>query len=369
VKAVLFGSFVPGSQPGGITTHCTRLAERLEETPSCAVRRVNIKLRGPLRRSFLRGNPAAWLCAAMRARLSGFHLFHFNASSRSLPFLILAPLLRPLGARLILSFHSGALSASLGRNDPLAIALFRVSLALAHRVIFMNQRESAAVALRFPRHAAKFAAIGPFVLPALKDREKALCRKDLQGRDPGAAPRDRPYVVACMGAWLPYYLFEEVITVLQRVSKDFPSSRFELRIAAALFNIDPAYKRKIEAAARLCRPAAGEGGLRVTTEENVADPLVFLADCDLLVRSSSVDSFGLCVAEALFLGKPAIATDVCRRAEGALLYTPHDLDALEAHIRLSYQRHRDGTQPPLSLPEAEDDFPRLLRLYGEEAAA
>ena len=48
----------------------------------------------------------------------------------------------------------------------------------------------------------------------------------------------------------------------------------------------------------------------------------------LLVRPTNTDSYGVSVAEALDLGVPALASDVCRRAPGTVLFRNRDDDHL-----------------------------------------
>ena len=49
-----------------------------------------------------------------------------------------------------------------------------------------------------------------------------------------------------------------------------------------------------------------------------------LKHAHLLVRPTSTDSYGISVAEALFLGVPALASDVCERTEGTVLFKSRD---------------------------------------------
>lgn len=55
--------------------------------------------------------------------------------------------------------------------------------------------------------------------------------------------------------------------------------------------------------------------------------------CDLFVRPTNSDSYGISVAEALDCGIPALASDVCERAEGAVLFRNRDLDSFVNGIK------------------------------------
>lgn len=53
---------------------------------------------------------------------------------------------------------------------------------------------------------------------------------------------------------------------------------------------------------------------------------------DVFVRPTCADTFGISVAESLWLGTPAIASNVCTRPEGTILYQQGDVDDLVQRI-------------------------------------
>lgn len=53
----------------------------------------------------------------------------------------------------------------------------------------------------------------------------------------------------------------------------------------------------------------------------------------LFVRPTVSDSYGISVAEALSMGIPVVASDVCARAEGTILYRKGDLDDLMQNVQ------------------------------------
>lgn len=50
--------------------------------------------------------------------------------------------------------------------------------------------------------------------------------------------------------------------------------------------------------------------------------------CNLFIRPTLYDSYGISIEEALFFGIPALATDVCKRPAGTLLYQYGDFEDL-----------------------------------------
>lgn len=51
-------------------------------------------------------------------------------------------------------------------------------------------------------------------------------------------------------------------------------------------------------------------------------------DSDLMVRATCTDGYGISVAEAMHVGCPAIASDVCQRAPGATIFKNRNIDDL-----------------------------------------
>jgi glycosyltransferase involved in cell wall biosynthesis len=55
--------------------------------------------------------------------------------------------------------------------------------------------------------------------------------------------------------------------------------------------------------------------------------------CHLMVRPTATDGYGLSIAEALSVGCPAVASDVCARPRGALIFASRDIDDFERKCR------------------------------------
>jgi glycosyltransferase involved in cell wall biosynthesis len=53
---------------------------------------------------------------------------------------------------------------------------------------------------------------------------------------------------------------------------------------------------------------------------------------DVFVRPTAADSFGISVAEAISVGTSAVASDVCQRAEGAILFRSRDQDDFKTKV-------------------------------------
>lgn len=79
-------------------------------------------------------------------------------------------------------------------------------------------------------------------------------------------------------------------------------------------------------------------------EKGVTDNVLFITGqkelwpaykhSDLMIRPTYTDGFGVSVAEALYMGCPALASDVCERAIGAEIFTSRDADEFLEKSRL-----------------------------------
>jgi len=94
------------------------------------------------------------------------------------------------------------------------------------------------------------------------------------------------------------------------------------------------------------------------------DFLGLLQQSDLFVRPTLADSFGVSVAEALYLGTPVVASDVCARQEGAVLFRSGDVQDLVAKIRAVIENYANikATLTEINLPNNAE---QLLALYYE----
>jgi glycosyltransferase involved in cell wall biosynthesis len=94
-----------------------------------------------------------------------------------------------------------------------------------------------------------------------------------------------------------------------------------------------------------------------------------LAEADVFVRPTNTDGDANSVREALYLGVPAVASDVVERPAGTILFRTRDLDDLEAKVRsvLSVTRRRReaaGQLAPEDRASIETYLGLLARLVG-----
>lgn len=81
---------------------------------------------------------------------------------------------------------------------------------------------------------------------------------------------------------------------------------------------------------------------------------------NLFVRPTIVDGFGISLAESIYMKTPAIATDVCIRPNGTILY--HDNEEL-ANIIYNVKNNYDYYKNSLDNIKIQDSSKDILELY------
>ncbi|MDM5187896.1 glycosyltransferase family 4 protein [Bacillus sp. DX4.1] len=87
-----------------------------------------------------------------------------------------------------------------------------------------------------------------------------------------------------------------------------------------------------------------------------------LKNSHLFIRPTLMDGFGVSIAEAIYFGVPAIASDVCKRPEGTIVFPSQNMNALEAKT-LDVIQHYSTYKEKLSQYKSLDYAERLCDVY------
>ena len=283
----------------------------------------------------------------LKLRFGGTRLFHFHASNQALIFYLFGPLLALLGARVILSIHSGYGFNNWLDEHPWYDRLNRLALRTLDQIVFMNPQESERTAQRYTFLKGRISTVNPFIAPA-NEIVRSLPQRQV---DPNV------FRIVTIGAWGSRYNVEEAVEAAARLAEEVPV-RVSITVVQSTSTFEPAYKDQV-----LGRFDELSDRLIIKVIEDTDAILPLLATHDVFVRPSKGDSYGLCVAEALLVGTPAIATDVCQRCSTALLYRQGDSNRLDSLLQSVYdERELAGEQRSLLSPK-EDSFQGYLRVY------
>ena len=88
--------------------------------------------------------------------------------------------------------------------------------------------------------------------------------------------------------------------------------------------------------------------------------LPYLAKADLYLRCTLSDTFGASVAESLSLQVPVVASDVCERPSGTIIFKMDDFQDL---LRKAGQALRSKDKSHQSCQPVEDSFKDILKAY------
>jgi len=124
------------------------------------------------------------------------------------------------------------------------------------------------------------------------------------------------FTVLISGYGFDYYGYDLFLDAIDRIQK---TNKIEIGLVFVFYTqFNPMYKEKIND-----RIQRYKHHLILENLETL-DFLEILNRVDLLVRPTLMDSYGVTVAEALSLGTPAIASDVCQRPSGTILVKTGD---------------------------------------------
>jgi len=320
---------------GGVTIHIKRLYQALSRMGyACSVLDESpfVKPDIPNLRSI---TPMEYVKLLLQAEIVHVH------TSNPIGKFAHAALARLLGRRLIVTIHSF-------RGAAWEWALYRLACALSHQVIFVNPH------LR-KRFGGKGAVIPAFIRPS----------------------RDEEGIPESMLRWIEARRSEGRIIA---VSNAFQLNRFDgadlygLDTLVALFN-DPVVRARfacvfVVSSLRGCESYFREVQQRIRTDGIDTEFLFDAASInfsglikagDVLIRATNTDGDSLSVREALWFGKPALASDCVDRPEGVTLFKTRDVLDLKRKL-LSYNGPI-GTYPRMS-----DFLDAVTTLYTEISA-
>lgn len=121
------------------------------------------------------------------------------------------------------------------------------------------------------------------------------------------------------------YGFDMSIRLLEELRSEYPDMGLILALA------DSEDKKRLAIIEKEISAKGLEPSVYFLTNQKQLWPL--FKKVDLMIRPTFRDGYGISVAEALYLGCPAIASDVCLRPQGTILFKNRDQKDLEVKVR------------------------------------
>lgn len=155
------------------------------------------------------------------------------------------------------------------------------------------------------------------------------------------------------GYVVPYYRHEESIRLVDRLRE-----RCDARLTLCLYGPreDHEYLKLIQTL------AAARPHVSLRFDLDLPEFLPILAEADVYLRPNTVDSYGIAVGDAISLGVPVVASDVCDRYPGTTLFPVGDYDAFEHAVEQVVGNLARYRQAIAGIP-ATDSFNAYLHAY------
>jgi glycosyltransferase involved in cell wall biosynthesis len=373
---LLVGAYVPTY--GGIAIHVKRLKRKLVEKGVAVELATYPRSSGPAI-----GDHAEyrlwWPDIFKRTLRENYTLVHVHTAGAIEEYLSRFAAFRLSGAKLVVSFHSFRVSpAKSAWKDKLTLRsaprrsdrpdwlttqnTWRHRLAVRlllkpidHIICVSPAIRDVILTYGFP--ATKASVISSYLPPPLLEQDRSTIPPDVWQ----FMASHRPVLTAYAHRlnWFQgrdLYGLDMCVQLCQVLIKDYP----ELGIVFALPNIgDKTYFS--ETKARL-KAMGLENAFFFSHAQAEYWPIIERSD--LLLRPTNSDGFGMSVAEAIDLGTPAIASDVCPRASGTIMFRNRDFDDLLAKTQdvLSHlDEHKERLQG-ISASQS-DSTSQILEVY------
>jgi glycosyltransferase involved in cell wall biosynthesis len=347
LRVAIIGVYPPPY--GGVSVHVQRLLARCLEGDIRCVVFDHGRHAKKVENVYNLGRVRSWL----RFLFSGQDIVHVHTSS--INWIIAAVffcLAKIKGAKYVLSYHS--LRESEKDFGVIGRRMMRFILKSAAYCIAINSDIKKKLATMGAR-PERISVIPAFLPPSVKEAEVAEIPRETWDFMAGHTP----LVTANAFAIIKYqgqdlYGIDMCIDLCAALKKDYPRIGFVF-----------------------CLPGAGDDAAfnelksRVSLQE-IEDNFLFqtkpcqyypvLMKSDIFVRPTSSDSYGVSVAEALFFGVPAIASDVCPRPTGTVLFQSRNIDDFIARVKMVRENYADYKEKleSLNLPNIKGE---ILRIY------
>lgn len=235
--------------------------------------------------------------------------YHLNRFANKLAVLLL---LRPFRSRIILHNHSCRYFETLGRMDK---TLFRYFLRKVDECILVADYMKFSYKQLGFELPAETKIEPPFLPPPLK--EESAIWETYDEKTLIFLESHKPLIVAnasiiVFHKGVDLYGIDMSIELVSRLRDTYPN----IGMLFALAEIgDTDYFEKIN---RNIVELGIQDNYHFLTGQKELWPL--FRKCDLMIRPTAFDSYGISIAEALYFGCPSVASDVCERPKGTVLF-------------------------------------------------
>ena len=212
------------------------------------------------------------------------------------------------------------------------IMLFSINGCCCIRVVGKHIKDELVEVL--PLYEGEIIVRDAFLPPPLEDEPKILATYPDEMRN--FMEVQRPLIVANafqLADWngTDLYGLDMCIELIYRLKKDYSHVGLLFALANKQYRTD--YYAKMRG---LIADYGLQRNVYFLTDQHELWPI--LKDCDVMVRPTCTDGYGVSVAEALYFNRPAVASDVCKRSDGCVVFRNRDMDDFEVKVRQVLER-------------------------------
>ena len=349
VKIALIGPYPPPF--GGISIHIQRLKEQLAKRGyNCVVYAIGAGSEFPQEDIKRIKNIKSWLPSYfMGAREDIIHLH-----CPSLPIRAIISLMGMLGRKTVITIHGASLEDSFSRGNWFKKQIIKFIMKQFSFIIVLNSKmEEFASSLGVKRK--RLQCVPSFIPPIIKESEIDDVPKEVWF----FLDSHKPTVLA-NASRIAFYNGEDLygidmcVDLCAALKQSYPKIGFVFCLPEIS---DYGYFEKIKQRIR-------EKGIKENFlfQTKPCQMYPILKRSDLFVRPTNTDGYSISVAEAIYFKVPALASDVCPRPQGAILFKSRDINDLTLKAKdildnyLFYKRQVEDI-------EFEDNTEKILGIY------
>lgn len=347
-RIALIGPYPPPY--GGIAIHIQRLKEQLEERGyECAV--YELGRQEPTEGNVIRvKNTKRWLLKYFFFAKEDVIHFH-NPDWRMR---VIMGLMDLLGRKTIISIHGESLNNSLVEGSWLRKQIIKFGLKNTSVIITLNPKiKETALSLGVKPENIK--VIPSFIPPSVKEEDIAEIPEEAWS----FIDSHRPIILA-NAFMISFYNNQDLygidmcIDLCANLKQSYPKIGFVF----CLPNIgDYDYFKKMKH--RIAEKQIEENFL-FQTKPCQMYPIIMKSA--VFIRPTNTDGYGISVGEALYFKVPAVASDVCPRPEGTILFKNRDIDDLCSKVEAvlyTYNKHKER----LEIITVENNAEKIIMIY------
>ena len=349
LKIALIGSYPPPY--GGISVHISRLKEKIKDKGyECVVYAPRTHKKGVEKNVKRIKSVKRWMFR---------YFFHaeediIHQHNPSWQMRIMMGLMGLLGKKTIVSIHGESLRDSLKEGSSLKKETIKFALRHTPYIIVLNPKTKELV-LSLQVKPERVKVIPSFIPPVIKEEEIAQIPNEAWHFIKTHTP-----IIAANAFKIKFYNdydlygIDMCVDLCANLKNDYP----EIGLVFSLPDIGD-YEYFQELNNRIVRKGI-EGNFLFVTRPYPFYPI--LMNSDVFVRPTNIDGYGISIAEAIYFKIPALASDVCVRPEGTILFKSRDTNDFTAKVKdvlENYKQHKrrlDGVN-------LENYFEKIIEIY------